>query len=120
MRKNDLIKMLNEIEGNPEVVLWNGSVGDWMHINKPELFPFNRMKKSFVIQTKNLERKFRYDLPEMTGEEIKKQKPEEWQIGNGNRFGVLKEENFEHKNRIVIQPKPRGIKSFDRAGTFEY
>ena len=34
MRKNDLIKMLKEIKGNPEVVLWNGMVGDWMPVGK--------------------------------------------------------------------------------------
>jgi hypothetical protein len=34
MRKNDLIKLLQEIDGNPEVSLWNGFVGDWMPISK--------------------------------------------------------------------------------------
>jgi len=32
MRKNDLIKLPNQIEGNPEVVLWNGYVGDYTNI----------------------------------------------------------------------------------------
>ena len=27
MKKNDLIKKLQQIEGNPEIVLWNGMVG---------------------------------------------------------------------------------------------
>ena len=34
MKKNDLIKLLNTIEGNPDVVLWNGFVGDYQDISK--------------------------------------------------------------------------------------
>lgn len=33
MRKNDLIKLLETLEGNPEVALWNGYVGDYNHIS---------------------------------------------------------------------------------------
>ncbi|AXC39087.1 UNVERIFIED_ORG: hypothetical protein [Escherichia phage CMSTMSU] len=32
--KNDLIKMLQEIDGNPEIVIWNGYVDDYMNIEK--------------------------------------------------------------------------------------
>ena len=32
MKKNDLIELLNGIKGNPDIVLWNGMVGDYMHI----------------------------------------------------------------------------------------
>lgn len=34
MKKNDLIKLLQEQPGNPDVVLWNGYVGDYMGISK--------------------------------------------------------------------------------------
>ncbi|MCV8616506.1 hypothetical protein ODU52_09670 [Escherichia coli] len=34
MKKNDLIKMLQEIDGNPEIVIWNGYVDDYMNIEK--------------------------------------------------------------------------------------
>lgn len=119
MRKNDLIKMLNEIEGNPEVVLWNGQVGDWMHIDKPKVFKFNRLKKSFKIRCINKEN-YRDNLPDLTEEEIKKVKPDEFDIGEGNRWNILKDENFEHRNRIVLQGKLRGIKTFDRLGNIEY
>ena len=34
MKKNDLIKLLNTIEGNPDVALWNGFVGDYQDISK--------------------------------------------------------------------------------------
>ena len=32
MKKNDLIKLLQGIEGNPDLLLWNGTVGDWQDI----------------------------------------------------------------------------------------
>ena len=34
MKKNKLIEMLNSIEGNPEIFLWNGYVSDYMDIDK--------------------------------------------------------------------------------------
>lgn len=33
MRKNDLIKMLESIKGNPEIMFWNGIVGDVVPIS---------------------------------------------------------------------------------------
>lgn len=119
MRKNDLIKMLNEIEGNPEIVIWNASVGDWMHIEKPKVYTFNRLKKSFKIKSINNER-FRDHLPDLTEEEIKKVENDDFELGEGNTFGILKDEYFENRSRIVLSTKSRGIKSFDRLGNIEY
>lgn len=36
MKKNQLIKMLQNIKGNPEIKLWNGMVGDWMNFELTE------------------------------------------------------------------------------------
>ena len=46
MRKDKLIKILQNIKGNPEVVLWNGFVDDWMPILEPFVFELARIKKS--------------------------------------------------------------------------
>ena len=45
MRKNDLIKLLQTIEGNPEIVLWNGFVGDYQNIS-PKLVEGDLVKKT--------------------------------------------------------------------------
>ncbi|EHX8550646.1 hypothetical protein K3335_003640 [Salmonella enterica] len=45
MRKNALIKMLQEIEGNPEIVIWNGYVDDYMNIGK-EMFSITLVKET--------------------------------------------------------------------------
>jgi len=34
MRKNDLIKILENVKGNPEIMLWNGHIHDVMPISK--------------------------------------------------------------------------------------
>lgn len=33
MKKNKLIELLQTIEGNPDIYLWNGFVGDWVDID---------------------------------------------------------------------------------------
>jgi hypothetical protein len=33
MKKSKLIEMLNRLEGDPEIKLWNGMVGDWMDMD---------------------------------------------------------------------------------------
>ena len=43
MRKNDLIKILQDIKGNPEVMLWNGLVQDCTHISN-KVIPFDLVK----------------------------------------------------------------------------
>jgi len=68
MRKNDLIKMLQEIEGNPQIVIWNGYVDDYMDIDKgtekitlvkeTEEFLFNALKGQWC-QMNNT-----WDIPE--------------------------------------------------------
>lgn len=45
MKKNTLIKMLQEIEGNPEIVIWNGYVEDYMNIDK-EITPITLVKET--------------------------------------------------------------------------
>ena len=32
MKKNELIAKLQAIKGNPDIVLWNGTVGDYQYI----------------------------------------------------------------------------------------
>jgi hypothetical protein len=33
MKKNDLIKSLTEIEGNPEIIIWNAQLNDYMYLD---------------------------------------------------------------------------------------
>lgn len=75
MRKNDLIKMLQEIEGNPQIVIWNGYVDDYMNIDKEmfsitlvketEQFLFNALKNEWCHMNNT------WDVPEEQLEKLK-------------------------------------------------
>lgn len=45
MRKNDLIELLQSIKGNPEIMFWNGLVGDVVPLTK-NIFPIELHKNS--------------------------------------------------------------------------
>ena len=118
MRKNELIKRLNNIPGNPEVVIWNGYVEDYQQlsptIKEAELV---KLSKEFLAaflslnhttpHQEDIDRAFRnqqWTFPnEFTNEE-------ERQLWYGN-----------HKKRIlVLSGKLRGMTSHDRLGKIHY
>lgn len=119
MRKNDLIKMLQEIEGNPQIVIWNGYVDDYMDIEKEtfkitlvketEDFIFNGLKGEWSQMNKS------WDIPEDVllrlrerAKEIHKKREHDF----ANPY--VTEEEFESwygkrsLTKYVISPKLRG------------
>lgn len=110
MRKNDVIKMLQSIKGNPQILLYNGFVGDWQHIHLVES-EVSKLRKDVLAPVL----KFQYN---MTDEEIdKRYKKEQWEY---DEYGFDVPEQRVTKRVIFIDAKPRGKKSFDRAGTIRY
>ena len=117
MRKNDLIKLLEGIKGNPEVVLWNGHVGDFMHIGKLSEDFLNKYSKRFYSQL------IKTEDPQRSDEEIEKlYRSLEYEY---NQF--IAEEDckgsdpmYKKKRIIFIDAKPRGINTFDRLGEISY
>ena len=112
MRKNELIKLLQEIPGNPNVVIWNGFVGDYHHPEKPQLLEFSRMTKKFFSQLLNAERRDK-GLPPITESEYKALPQQEWQLGSI-------EWDSDKTNMIVIEMKCRNKETFDRLSTIRY
>ncbi len=55
MRKNDLIKQLQQLKGNPEVMLWNGIVGDFMPIAKIVESTLVKQTKEYYFEICRLE-----------------------------------------------------------------
>ena len=119
MRKNDLIKLLNNIEGNPDVVLWNGMVEDYMHIDKPERIPFRRMSVKRSLKYINYER-VKDGKPEMSLNELK----ECISKGTAARDDyIISDRNDiydECKPMIVLQGKSRCKTVYDRIGKISY
>lgn len=91
MKKNKLIELLNSIDGNPEIVLWNGYASDYMHID-PVIEPLVLKKESIefifiCLKCEYCEINRTYDIPESKINELKQRaeelhKKRDWEIPN--------------------------------------
>lgn len=127
MRKNELIKQLQAIKGNPEVVLWNGFVGDYMHIDKPVQSELVKMTKEYwirsVLNEECITRKdWSYQLPETEIKELERRHRTELQYEYGEYVTEedIAKKRYKKKPVVFIQAKKRGMSTFDRSGSIEY
>lgn len=121
MRKNDLISALQEIEGNPEVVLWNGFVEDYMHLDKPVKGTLYKMKKDVYEKFLILERSDKCRAASITEQDKKKYSEMPYEYFEYNpEFEDSKERLYKKKNVVLITSKSRGKKLWDRNGGYEY
>ena len=125
MRKNDLIAYLQSIKGNPEVLLWNGFVSDW-HSIEPCITKLTKMNKKYFLEFRRMERcidtkNWEYQL---TAEELqqaeKSYSNHEYEYDEFVDQEDLKEKRYKQKQVIMLQGKPRGVKTWDRLGNIEY
>lgn len=128
MKKNDIIKMLQAIEGNPEIVLWNGYVGDFQHIDS------NLVRGTLVKQTLSCyletcrlagcrdRNDFSYQLPEAEVEELKQlyKKVCKWEENWLVTENDIKEKRYSQKTVFYLQGKLRGVTYSDRCGSVSY
>ena len=122
MRKNKLIELLNNIEGNPEIYLWNGFAGDWMDIN-PTITCDLLVKQSKEFIKGRVEHECKCDGIKYSDEIVDANfKEQEWEFPNP----YLAPEHYprwygKHQKTIyLLQAKTRGKKTFDRLGGMEY
>jgi len=127
MRKSKLIELLNAIEGNPEIKLWNGYVGDWMDVDDA-LVPATLVKQTFdhYVEMVRLERcrdlrNWDIQLSDEEVAELKRYyKRLQWECNQFVDEEDVKEKRYSQKNIIYINAKRRGVGSWDRLGTMEY
>lgn len=126
MHKNDLIKKLQELEGNPEVLLWNGYVGDWTDIGNLSPSSLVKIQKDCWLEScrikRCIERKdWSYQIPTEEVTVLSKQYTKfSWEIDEFISEEDITEKRYKKKNVVFIQPKPRGEVSFDRLGRVNY
>lgn len=127
MRKDQLIKLLQEIKGNPEVVLWNGYVGDYMHIDnlvKSDLVKITKAEwvKTVLFEEMRSRKDWNYRLPQSEVKELERRHRTEleYQIDEYITEEDIKQKKYKRKSVVFIQPKKRGVKTFDRIGSIEY
>lgn len=130
MKKNDLIKMLQNIKGNPEIILWNSSVGDYNKIKKIHKTHLYKECRSFVTDIIFCEMK--KENPTLSNEEIRSKitkeeidecmKNRDWEFAN-HFYNQEKMKWVYGKNKrtvVLVEPKKRNIETFDRLGKIKY
>jgi len=126
MKKNDLIKKLQQIEGNPEIVLWNGMVGDWMPIGNLSEAYLTKITKQYWLQSVNNERAINsknwdYKIPEEDIPALEKQyRKFQWESNGFVSLNDIEKKRYKKKKVVYIDAKVRGITTFDRLGGIEY
>ena len=124
MRKNQLIEILKNIKGNPEIMIWNGLVEDVQPIGK-EVVECKLFKLSFegYKERVNLQRVLRDNLPELPDDELKVLYKRH-KIGQYEAFNYYAPDDndkaYNKKTVFVLEPKVTGKTHFDRLGTITY
>lgn len=127
MKKSKLIAILNEIEGDPDIMLWNGLVGDWndlsVDLTKSTLV---KMTKAYYIECSwekacdNAD----YDA-KLTPEEIAElnamwSKVCKWEHNRYVTQEDIAKKRYSAKSVYFIDAKVRGKTTFDRLGSIQY
>ena len=127
MRKNDLIEILQRVPGNPEVVLWNGYVGDYMHIAGVVESDLVKMTESHYLETCRLEAcvdqriwDFQFSQDELDRLKKSYRKVCNWETGEFVTQRDIDSERYKRKRVLYINAKLRGETHHDRLGAVSY
>lgn len=130
MRKSKLIEMLNAIEGNPDIKLWNGYVGDYMDIES-ELVPTRlvKMTEAHMMEMVRLEQALdvgadmkTFQLSEAEVVDTKRCYKEyhQWEFNQFVTDEDIKAKRYMKKDIVILPAKLRGKTCGDRIGTMSY
>lgn len=127
MRKNTLIEKLQALKGNPQVVLWNGFVQDYVDIGDMVTFPLYKMTLSYYLEACRMERcidikDWSYQHSEERLEYLKRKYKEvvDWEANDYITDEDLKAGRYTQKTVFVIDAKTKGKDSWDRLGGVSY
>lgn len=128
MRKNDLIKLLQDLPGNPEIKLWNGLVGDVVDI-KQDITQVRLVKQSSddYIERCRIEEcrdrndwRFQFTSDEIAGLSKNYKKHSEWELNEYVDSDRIKNKDYKQKIIYVIDAKIMNKKCYDRLGKISY
>ena len=126
MRKNKLIALLQSIPDNPDILLWNGMVGDWMDINpnivEQELYKRNPETQRDMIEFQSKQDGGGRKVSPEEFEEIKKRcRKGDWELPNEFADEKMIKMMYGKKKKVyIIDAKPRGKSTHDRLGKIGY
>ena len=125
MRKTELIAELNKIKGNPEILLWNGYVGDCQHVDKlvesclVKSTLDNYIERSLLMRRRDEKRNV--ELTEAEIKELKKQyKQFEYEQNSFVTQADIANNYYKQKRVVYIAAKLRGATSLHRSCGLEY
>lgn len=130
MKKNDLIKLLQNIKGNPDIVIYNGLVDDYMELGK-DVEEFELVKETLDTKYNGFLCDAYHSKQDIESEDVKQKcmerakesyKKQKYDLPNP----YTSEENFYQryekkvKKMICLCTKLRGKTYWDRLGKIEY
>lgn len=128
MRKNTLIKLLTSIKGNPDIVLWNGLVGDYQDIDS-ELIEGSLVKQTLkeYIESYRAEQcvahkdwEFKFSPDRLIKLEQQYKTACHWEHNPFIDSTDIETKRYKSKKVMYIQPKIKGETYIDRVGKITY
>lgn len=130
MKKDKLIELLQTIEGNPDIYIWNGYVEDYMDISK-DFDEIQTGVESLSFITHNLKSEVVEFLKrDLTPEEDKNIEIKANELKKSRKREIvshfLEEDQFKVwygnsvKTAYLLSPKLRGLSSYGRDGNLKY
>ena len=130
MKKSQLIDMLNAIEGNPEIKIWNGYVEDFMDLDStPVPVRLVKMTEEYLLEMIRLEQcmdagadraTFKLSDAEIADTKRCYKQYHDWEHNQFVTDEDIKSKNYKARKVIMLNPKPRGKSTFDRIGVLSY
>lgn len=127
MKKSKLIKLLNQLDGDPDIVIWNGHVRDYMDI-QPKLQEGSLVKETVdhYVETCRLEecrdrgdQSFQFDSDELKS--IKTiARNVSWELNEYVSKQDILDKSYEEKKVFFLSPVLQGKTSYHRGGDLEY
>ena len=130
MKKSQLIYFLSKVEGDPDILFWNGFVEDWQEIDYPQEVDLVKYSLERLFKDLKHEKMSHKKMFKLTKQELKecyqlakKQfQEQEWEFAN--RF--IEQERYRsfygdnQKSVYMMQAKRRNKESWDRLGGMKY
>lgn len=127
MRKNDLIKILTGIKGNPEINIWNGLVGDVMpikNVSHTEQFKYSLegLLAQILYEQRRETNNPDYQLTDEEILDVKKcyKNHHHWEMNSYVTDDDVKKGRWIRKRSLTIDVKRTGKRYHDRIGAIDY
>jgi hypothetical protein len=128
MKKSKLIEILNSIDGNPEIKLWNGFVQDYVEIDPtPVESVLTRMSLDYWLESCRLQdciqlKDWSHQMPQEEIDQLKKNYRDvcKWEMNDFVKPEDVKSKYYKNKKVVILQAKIKGEDTFDRCGSIKY